>query len=161
MQHGSPDTKYDQLPQPKHSHSSVRSDTDTSMLDCSASCDISLDGSVLDSSNNNLSESFASLDISDSPKVEASTPKVPFKQKFPNLVTPRKSSFPVTVCLKEFSKISYTQTIFSNASNSESVSSNKDRHSGPKLSDLGGLSEQIEVLKARILRCKPMFVYKS
>ena len=144
------------------SNSDVVSDVDSS---------VNCNNSLLDSTNNELSESLAELAISESPRPQASTPTTPAStpttqastpklsqtnQKFPNLMTPvsrycDKSGVHLT---KQFSRISSSLTTVSISSELNKNNSSPEADSGPKLTDLGGLSSQIEELLSRIYKCK-------
>jgi len=144
------------------SNSDVVSDVDSS---------VNCNNSLLDSTNNELSESLAELAISESPRPQASTPTTPAStpttqastpklsqtnQKFPNLMTPvsrycDKSGVHLT---KQFSRISSSLTTVSISSELNKNNSSPEADSGPKLTDLGGLSSQIEELLSRIYKCQ-------
>ncbi|GFN81813.1 spermatogenesis-associated protein 5-like [Plakobranchus ocellatus] len=111
------------------------------------------------SPDNSLSDSIASLKISspcESPSL-TSTPKVPQRQHYPNLVTPvRAESHQAGLpSLPVFARVSSEETVFSviglSAEESNEVDSQRPIHQ-LCLDDVGGLSTQIKELKTRITR---------
>ncbi|XP_005101069.1 ATPase family protein 2 homolog [Aplysia californica] len=112
--------------------------------------------SVLNATNTDLSESLASLNISDAAQnIHASTPKSSQKPNYSHLGTPQ---FVRTIptCDHKFSRICSKVTRISTVScDSSGTGGLKDDGApGPVLADLGGLSSQIEELKSRIQRAQ-------